>query len=231
MSLKRVLEPEVMESIEEAIAYDAMDHSEVNRQFVSDLIEAGFVTGDVLDLGTGTALIPVELCQQISEARVMGVDLSDSMLTVARNNIELANLRERIQLDRVDAKSLPYDANLFDCVVSNSILHHLPAPLPVLQEALRVTRPGGLLFFRDLLRPADDDALAHLVETYAGDETAHARRLFADSLRAAFTLAEVQQMVVSSGFDAASVRATSDRHWTWSVWKADEPLRSREQSL
>src|SRR5438045_3510792 len=38
MSLQRVLEPEVMDSPEEAADYDAMDHSEVNRVFVDDLI-------------------------------------------------------------------------------------------------------------------------------------------------------------------------------------------------
>ena len=220
MSLERVLEPEVMDSTAAALAYDAMDHVEVNRQFVSDLVEAGFVSGDVLDLGTGTAQIPVELCQQMSHIRVMGVDLSDSMLTVARNNIELANLTERIQLDRVDAKSLPHVADMFDCVISNSILHHLPDPLTALREAVRVTRTGGLLFFRDLFRPANDAVVAQLVDTYVAGESDHARQMFADSLRAALTLDEVQQMVVAVGFEAESVRATSDRHWTWVGRKA-----------
>lgn len=215
MSLERVLEPEVMDSMEEALAYDAMDHGEVNRHFVSDLVEAGFVGGDVLDLGTGTALIPVELCQQMSHIRVMGVDLSGNMLTVARNNIELANLTERIQLDRVDAKSLPYVAGMFDCVISNSIVHHLPEPLTALREAVRVTRAGGLLFFRDLLRPASAAVVAQLVDTHTAGEAEHARQMFADSLRAALTLDEVQRLVVAVGFEAESVRATSDRHWTW----------------
>jgi ubiquinone/menaquinone biosynthesis C-methylase UbiE len=215
MALERVLEPEVMDSIEEALTYDAMDHAEVNRQFVSDLVEAGFVSGDILDLGTGTALIPVELCQQMSDIRVMAVDLSDGMLTVARNNIGLANFTERIQLDRVDAKSLPYAANMFDCVISNSIIHHLPEPLTALREAVRVTRGGGTLFFRDLLRPANDSVVAQLVDTYTVGESDHARQLFADSLRAALTLDEVQRMVVAVGFEAESVQATSDRHWTW----------------
>ena len=53
--LKRVLEPEVMDTPEEAIAYDEMDHSEVNRRFVADLLAAGLadldlVEGVVMDL-------------------------------------------------------------------------------------------------------------------------------------------------------------------------------------
>ncbi len=38
--LQRILEPELMDSPEEALAYDAMDHGEVNRKFVDDLLEA-----------------------------------------------------------------------------------------------------------------------------------------------------------------------------------------------
>ena len=57
--LNRVLEPEVMDDRDEAIAYDAMDHELVNRLFVDDLLGAGPIGIDCLDLGTGTALIPI----------------------------------------------------------------------------------------------------------------------------------------------------------------------------
>ena len=213
--LQRVLEPEVMDTLEEALVYDAMNHDEVNRQFVSDLIEAGLVRGDVLDLGTGTALIPIELCKQMVDVRVMAIDLSENMLNMARNNIELGGATERIQLDRVDAKSMPYGDGSFDCVMSNSIVHHLPDPVAALTESVRVVRGGGLLFFRDLVRPREDKTVRELVDTYATDEPPHARQLFADSLRAALTLDEVQCMVQDLGFDPESVRMTSDRHWTW----------------
>ena len=80
MNLERVLEPEVMDSPQEAEDYNAMDHSEVNRVFVSDLVNfAGSREkrlGDVLDLGTGTALIPIELCRQESDCRIMAIDMS-----------------------------------------------------------------------------------------------------------------------------------------------------------
>ena len=41
----------------------------------------------------------------------------------------------------------------FDAVMSNSIVHHIPKPDDALAEMLRVLRPGGFLFVRDLLRP------------------------------------------------------------------------------
>ena len=58
MALQRVLEPEVMDTDEVACDYDRMDHDEVNRLFVEDLLRDHQVSGDVLDIGTGTARIP-----------------------------------------------------------------------------------------------------------------------------------------------------------------------------
>ena len=80
--LPRVLEPEVMDSAEEAADYDAMDHAEVNRVFVADFLAFWPGRGGVLDVGTGTAQIPVALCRQAPEYQVVGIDLADHMLRV-----------------------------------------------------------------------------------------------------------------------------------------------------
>lgn len=214
--LDRILEPEVMDSLDEAFDYNTMDHSIVNRAFVDDLLAVCPNPGDVLDLGTGTALIPIELCQRESTCRVMAADAAVSMLQLARNNVETAGLIGRVQVSQIDAKQLPYSDDMFDTVMSNSIVHHIPEPLAVLREAVRVTKPGGLLFFRDLLRPKDQSTLTHLVETYAAGANDHQRQMFDDSLHAALTLDEVRELVASLGFSPESVLATSDRHWTWS---------------
>ena len=73
MSLKRILEPEVMDTPEEARDYNGMDHSEVNRIFVDDLLATGFTGVDILDLGTGTAQIPVELCQRSEDLSLIHI--------------------------------------------------------------------------------------------------------------------------------------------------------------
>ncbi|MFM7072526.1 MAG: class I SAM-dependent methyltransferase [Planctomycetota bacterium] len=255
MSLPRVLEVEYMDTAAEAAAYDAMDHRQVNRVFVDDLIaatnagaevaantadtadgiavtgDAGVATGsagadngvssgdgetlDVLDLGAGTARIPIELCQRLVEARVLAVDAAAHMLELAHYNVEIAGLSERVQLMQADAKRLPFRDGMFHVVISNSILHHIPEPLLALREAVRVTAPGGLLFFRDLLRPDTAEQLQRLVSQYAGGEADTARQMFADSLNAALSLAEIQAAVATLGFASNTVRATSDRHWTW----------------
>jgi len=217
MSLERVLETEAMDSLEEALDYDQMDHFDVNRAFVDELLAWGPIHAEILDVGTGTARIPIELCVHNERGCVLAVDLSVNMLDIARNNVELASLTDRIMLDRIDAKRLPYEIGRFEAVISNSLVHHIPEPFPVLAELVRVTARGGLVFVRDLLRPNNDSDLDGLVEEYAGDENAHARQMFRDSLRAALDLAEIRALVQQLGFDADSVQATSDRHWTWAT--------------
>lgn len=215
--IPRVLEPESMDSDEEAREYDRMDHQVVNAQFVQDLIAAGLETGDVLDVGTGTALIPIELCRQHPSCRVVAADSSPAMLACARQRIADADLAARIELAQVDGKSMPFDDQQFDAVISNSIVHHIPEPLDVLQEMVRVARPGAVLFVRDLLRPASEETLQELVQRHAGQESEQAQKLFADSLRAALTVEEMRGLVAELGYDPEQVQVTSDRHWTWST--------------
>ena len=230
MGLNRILEPEVMDSEREAQEYNDMDHSVVNQRFVEELFrfvrdqnavgaDGEIELGDVLDLGTGTALIPIELCRQDHECRVMAVDLAVSMLELARYNVEAGGMIERITLAQVDAKKMGYDRGAFDVVISNSIIHHIPQPLSCLREMVRVVAEDGLLFIRDLMRPEDTETLEELVVAYAGKESEYSQKLFRDSLHAALSLDEIRELVASLGFEPDSVKATSDRHWTWTAVK------------
>jgi ubiquinone/menaquinone biosynthesis C-methylase UbiE len=228
--LSRVLEPELMDTDQDAREYDAMDHAAVNAAFATDFMEAVTdwspkrpVQSDesslltVLDLGAGTGQIPIELCRRMPDIRVVAVDAAASMLAVARQNITAAALTNRISPFLADAKQLPFPDHSFQAVISNSILHHVAEPAQVLAEAVRVAEPEALQFHRDLCRPADEAELARLVGLYAGDATEYQRRLFAESLRAALTLEEIQTLVEQLGFRRDTVAMTSDRHWTWAV--------------
>jgi ubiquinone/menaquinone biosynthesis C-methylase UbiE len=216
--LDRVLEPEVMDSAAEAHDYDTMDHSHVNAVFVTDLLQLQSDFSTVLDVGTGTAQIPLELCKRQLQARVIAIDMAAHMLEVGRANVQRAGLTERIDLRLCDAKHMPFVDSAFDLVMSNSIVHHIPEPFAVFTEMARVVKPGGLLFVRDLLRPNDAALLRSLVQQYAGDANGHQQQMFADSLHAALTLDEVQAMVTRVGFAAATVTQSSDRHWTWAAF-------------
>lgn len=213
--LQRILEPEVMDSADEARDYDAMDHAAVNRAFVGDFLAVWDGRGPVLDVGTGTAQIPIELCRQHPSVTVVAIDAAEHMLALARENVARAGLSERIRPEWCDAKFLVHDDASFPAVVSNSIVHHIPEPLAVLAEMLRVLAPGGLLFVRDLLRPADEATLTALVDLHAAGANAHQRKMFADSLHAALSLDEIRDLARRLTHSPEDVRQTTDRHWTW----------------
>jgi len=213
---QRVLEAEVMDTFEAAGLYDQMDHAWVNVRFVDDLVAGGDIGVDVVDLGTGTALIPIELCERVNSVRVLAIDASVEMLDLARRRIEIAQMTQRIQLEQADCKTLVgFAPRMADTVISNSLIHHLPEPGEAIATAKRLLRPGGRLFIRDLVRPATLAEVDSLVETYAGDEPQPARQMFRDSLLAALSLDEVRQMFASFGFSPDDVVMTSDRHWTY----------------
>jgi len=213
--LARVLEPEVMDMEDEAREYDQMDHSEVNRRFVTDFLAIHQGGWKVLDVGTGTALIPIELCQREKRAIVLAIDAAEHMLRRAAVNVAGAGLVGRIHLELTDAKGLKYEDHSFPAVISNSIVHHIPQPSRVLCEMARVLAPGGTLFVRDLLRPDDEATLQHLVQTYAGSATETQRALFDASLHAALNLNEIRSFVRELGLPVDGLAQTSDRHWTW----------------
>jgi ubiquinone/menaquinone biosynthesis C-methylase UbiE len=230
--LPRILEPEFMDTMEDAHEYDAMDHSVVNVQFVTDLLKAieqwslerqgeRATILQILDLGAGTAQIPIELARRSDAVHVTAVDAAENMLALARSNVAAASLSGHITIALADAKSLPFEGNSFPVVISNSIVHHIGQPHEFIAEAIRVTEPGGLLFHRDLARPDSEEQLQKLLDTYAADATPYQRRLFANSLRAALTADEMGNLVAQFAADPYSVQMTSDRHWTWAATKHD----------
>lgn len=212
--MERILEAEVMDTWEEAEEYDSMDFTEVNQAFAEKAVEIGPQKGLILDAGTGTARIPILICQQQPEWQIIGIDLSKNMLTIGDRNIENAKLKSQIKLELVDAKKLSYPQNHFDTIISNSMIHHLPNPLPFFQELKRVLKSGSGIFIRDLLRPETPELKDDLVNKYAGECNQHQQQLFRDSLQAAFTIAEVENIFRNAGIKEVKIYQSSDRHWT-----------------
>ncbi len=218
-----------MDTEQEARDYDAMDHAEVNARFCDDLMAMEPPLGRVLDVGTGTALIPIELCRRYVECVVDAIDLATHMLAVAHRNVARAGLGDRITIARLDAKATGWPAARFEIVMSNSIVHHIPEPGTALAEMYRLVKPGGLLFVRDLERPATAARVAELVDLYAPvparaspeSRAMHERQraLLEASLHAALTADEVRALVAPLGIPGSAVETTSDRHWTLAYTK------------
>jgi len=213
-----------MDTEEEARDYDAMDHVQVNTLFCADLLAACPHPQRVLDTGTGSALIAIELCRRAPGAQVDAIDLATYMLALAKRNVAMADLTHRIRLMRLDAKATGLPDRAFDVVMSNSVVHHMAEPTDLLREMWRLLKPGGVLFVRDLLRPDREETLEALLTQYAGSppspteegRSMHERQraLFAASLHAALSMNEMRAVTRVLGLPEDAVQATSDRHWT-----------------
>ena len=212
--MNRIVEQEVMDTAEAAEAYDAMEHGEVDNAFVERVLALGAKNGHFLDVGTGPAQIPILLAQRCPEIRITAIDLSKEMLKIAKRHIAAAALTSRVTLEHVDAKALPYPDNTFDGIISNSIVHHIHDSLRAMQEMSRVVKPGGLVLIRDLVRPETPEAAQAFVDTYAAEDTPYQQKLYYDSFLAAFTIAEVNEMLAQMDLQGAVVVQSSDRHWS-----------------
>lgn len=218
-ALVRTLEPEVMDTEEDASEYDAMDFSEPNNRFAVDAL--GLLASApssarplALDIGTGTADIPLRMLAVHGSLRVVAVDMADSMLRVAARHAAARGLDGRLELRKLDAKASSLDDARFDLVMSNSVAHHIPRPIDLFREIARVVRPGGAIIVRDLARPGSRRAARDIVERVSANDSPKQKQLFFDSLCAALTVVEVRALVREAGLDDLRVEMVSDRHWT-----------------
>ena len=100
----------------------------------------------IVDLGTGTGRMLTLLAPLAAEAE--GLDLSHHMLTVARANLNRAEVRHA-RVRQGDVTETPFDTNSADLVVVHQVLHYLEDPEAVLAEAARILKPGGRLLLVD----------------------------------------------------------------------------------
>lgn len=212
--IDRILEPEVMDSEEEAFEYDSMDFRAVNQDFALAASRLAPEKGLILDLGTGTARIPILLCDLVPSCCIKAIDLAPAMLKIAQKNVDLAHKKEQIKLQLADSKNLNFADNSFDLVISNSLVHHIPHPPDLFREIDRVIKPEGKVFIRDLLRPSSSQEVMELVAQADLDYNPRQKQLFEDSLHAALTIEEVKTIVDELQWHQVEIYQSSPRHWT-----------------
>ena len=98
----------------------------------------------VLDVGTGTARLPLSLFRHLDfKGRIVGLDSSPGMLEAAQAKTVVFS--ESIDLVRSDARVLPFPTAACDAVTCIEALEFLPDVRQSLREMVRVLRPGGTL--------------------------------------------------------------------------------------
>lgn len=93
----------------------------------------------ILEMGVGTGLL---LPYYPSAASVLGVDISAEMLALAKTRVEQCAL-SNVSLALEDCENLSCADASFDCVVLPYILSVTPSPRSLIDEAMRVCKPGG----------------------------------------------------------------------------------------
>lgn len=178
----------------------------LNRPMVTMLSRTGLCRGRVLDIGTGPGWIPTEMAVRHPDWEIWAVDPSPAMLARARCAARSAGVTERIHFVEGDATPLPFEAGAFDLVYSHFTLHHLPRPETLFDEAARVTRGGGRILIKDLLRPLrwKENLLLAFSSLFLG-YTPEQLRLYRESLHAALNLQEVRAALKSSRLCMARV--------------------------
>ncbi len=212
--MPRVLEPELMDDHEQALAYAKADFEEENQGFV-DLFRRSYpdmTEGHVLDLGCGPADIPIRLARALPGCKVTGVDGSTAMIRLAQDAVKAAGLSNRITL-RCERFQTLTSQEPADAAVSNSLLHHLPNPLQFWYHLKKLVKPGSFVLVMDLLRPESPEAAQAIVDKYAKDEPAILRRDFYNSLLAAFTEDEVASQLAELNLSRLLIDVPDDRHW------------------
>lgn len=104
------------------------------------VVAAEAAGGRVLEVGVGTG---ISLPEYRSDTRIVGTDISDSMLDVARKRVERHNLTNVDELLVMDAESMSFEDDTFDVVVAQYVVSAIPNPRKAMDEFLRVTKPGG----------------------------------------------------------------------------------------
>ncbi len=105
----------------------------------------------LLDLGCGAGFDLFVASKLVGgNGRLCGIDLTEEMVQMARENLTLAGV-VGVEIKKVDSESIPYDDQSFDVVISNGVINLSPDKQTTFSEISRVLKPGGKLQFADVV--------------------------------------------------------------------------------
>lgn len=119
--------------------HDAHIHVPRVRRIADAIVSLVPEARAMLDIGCGNGLLAKDVAERVGAASLVGVDVKVRPEAV-------------IEARAYDGLSLPFDDACFDLVTINDVLHHATEPGAVLNEAVRVLRPGGAVVIKDHFR-------------------------------------------------------------------------------
>lgn len=114
--------------------------AENSAAYFTGVIEPEWI---ILDLGCGPGTITHDLAALVPKGRVIGIDVSTTVL------LEAKDVSPSTPLVAADLYQLPFAENSIDAIHLHMVLQHLPDPVGALRVLRRLLRPGGVLAARD----------------------------------------------------------------------------------
>jgi ubiquinone/menaquinone biosynthesis C-methylase UbiE len=195
----RVLEPEIKDS-EQARAYSRTDFSASNQFFVDELLrDYSDALRNVIDIGCGPCDAMLRLAHARPNIQITAIDGSAAMIQLAREAVRSAGHEGRISPVQGYIPGLSFDERSFDGFLSKYLLHHLPDPMVLWNEARRLGKAGAVIYVMDLIRPATPARAQQIVEAVTPDDHPILKKDFFNSLCASFTIDEVKSQLREAG--------------------------------
>ena len=106
----------------------------------------------MLDIATGTGDFAIEALK-INPEKIVGVDISEGMLSFGQEKIKKMGLEKTIQLQKGDSEKLPFSDNSFDAVIVSFGVRNFENLQKGLTDMFRVTKPGGYCLILEFSNP------------------------------------------------------------------------------
>jgi len=123
----------------------------------------------ILDVGCGTGNLTFRLPELGAFTRVVGVDISQGVLDIARRHAQKAQF-DNVEFVRASACSLPFENDEFDVVISNIVFHLVPDRPGCLREILRVLRPSGYALLQFMGGGPSGAEIVEIIRTVCEEE-------------------------------------------------------------
>jgi demethylmenaquinone methyltransferase/2-methoxy-6-polyprenyl-1,4-benzoquinol methylase len=107
----------------------------------------------ILDIATGTGDLAIEAFRLLKPNKILGIDLSEKMMSVGRKKVTKAGLTDSISFEKQDCAGLQLEDNSFDAAMVAFGVRNFEQLDQSFGEILRVLKPGGKFMILELTTP------------------------------------------------------------------------------
>jgi ubiquinone/menaquinone biosynthesis C-methylase UbiE len=166
------------------------------KYFVRKILRRGIRSGRVLDVGTGSGRLAIELAKvKGCHFDIVALDISENMIKRARENAKYCGVENKIKFLVSTAAALPFADNSFDLVISYASLHHWLKPVAVFDEVERVTEKSGHIIIRDNKRVYQNPVWRAIIWFISRFMNKRHRENWPKAILASYTIAEVREIL------------------------------------